>query len=77
MCVIRSAARSEVSGTDVVEPAARAREPEPSVTLLQCELRHLFLIEPIHRAVGVALRRIGEHLEASYAVVHARYGIHA
>ena len=38
------------------------------VTGLQCELRHLFLTQPAHRALGTSLRRIAQCLGARYAV---------
>ncbi|MCA8956961.1 MAG: efflux RND transporter periplasmic adaptor subunit [Planctomycetes bacterium] len=46
------------------------------LTVLQCELRAMFLRRPVNRALSEALQRIGQRLGAEYAVVHARLGVH-
>ncbi len=47
-----------------------------SLTSLQCEVRALFSNRPTNRALAEALQRIGTRLDAIYAVVHTRLGIH-
>lgn len=61
------------------EPLFVLDEPAPgwvSVSELQCALRELFVGAPKHRAAARALKQIAEVLEADYAVIHARFGVH-
>jgi Biotin-lipoyl like len=54
----------------------RAKSVATNLTALQCELRALFANRPTNRALAEALDRIGTKLEATYAVVHTRLGVH-
>jgi len=47
-----------------------------SLAALQCELRQLFASRPTNRALAEALAVVGTRLEATYAVVHTRLGVH-
>jgi hypothetical protein len=54
----------------------KAQDRLTSLTALQCELRGLFASRPTNRALAEVLQRIAMRLDASYAVVHARIGVH-
>jgi len=47
-----------------------------SLTALQCDLRAMFANRPTNRALLDVLKRIGERLGSTYAVVHTRLGVH-
>ena len=66
-------------GSEVTQDLDADSRPSPGwadLTVLQCELRTLFARRPANRALAESLRRIGDHLGADYAVVHAQLGAH-
>lgn len=65
----------EATGDRATAPAL-GRSGSAGLAALQCELRALFLNRPTNRALAEGLERIGQHLGADYAVVHARLGTH-
>lgn len=63
--------------TSNLDPPATAHPNRAtSLTALQCELRTLFANRPTNRALVEALQHICTRLDAMYAVVHTRLGIH-